>query len=78
MGECGVVPTPDNFELFYIHAAGENPGLSQAIAGMLAQKKSFTPDALQDLAAARAHRRARRWSRSAGACIRSSPACWAS
>jgi diguanylate cyclase len=49
MREYGVVPTPANFEIFYIHAAGENPGLSQAIAGMLAQKKSFTPDALQIL-----------------------------
>ncbi len=49
MREHGVVPTPANFEIFYRHAAGEDRGLSQAIADMLAQKKSFTPDALQTL-----------------------------
>jgi diguanylate cyclase len=49
MREYGVVPTPANFEVFYVHAAGENPGLSRAIADMLAQKKIFTPDALQSL-----------------------------
>lgn len=49
MREYGVIPTPANFEVFYMHVAGENPGLSRAIAEMLAQKKSFTPEALQTL-----------------------------
>jgi hypothetical protein len=25
MGECSVIPTPDNFELFCAYAADENP-----------------------------------------------------
>jgi hypothetical protein len=25
MGECSVIPTPDNFELFYAYAAGKIP-----------------------------------------------------
>ncbi len=25
MGECDVVPIPENYELFYAYAAGENP-----------------------------------------------------
>jgi diguanylate cyclase len=49
MGECNVVPTPDNFELFYGFAAGENPGLSQVIGTMVAAKKPFTSEILSDL-----------------------------
>ena len=51
MSECGVVPTPDNFELFYAHAAAENSAAARAIAEMLAQKTPFTPQSLQDLRA---------------------------
>ena len=47
MGECGVIPTPDNFELFYAHATGEVSAVSHAIGEMLAQKKPFTPEILQ-------------------------------
>lgn len=49
MGECGVTPTPQNFELFYAHATGEVSAVSHAIGEMLAQKKPFTPDVLQNL-----------------------------
>jgi diguanylate cyclase len=49
MGECEVVPTPDNFELFYALAAGENPGLTQAMGGMVTAKKPFTTEILSDL-----------------------------
>jgi diguanylate cyclase len=51
MGECAVVPTPENFELFYAHAAGEISAISHAITEILAQKKSFTPELLQNLRA---------------------------
>ena len=49
MSECGVAPTPQNFELFYAHATGEISAVTHAIAEMLAQKKPFTPEILQDL-----------------------------
>ncbi|MES2254837.1 MAG: GGDEF domain-containing protein [Pseudomonadota bacterium] len=49
MAECGVIPTPDNFELFYAHATGEVSAVSHAIGEMLAQKKPFTPEILQEL-----------------------------
>jgi diguanylate cyclase len=49
MGDCSVVPTPENFELFYSYAAGENPGVAQVMAAMIAARKPFTPDLLADL-----------------------------
>lgn len=49
MGECGVTPTPDNFEIFYGHASGEISAVSHAIGEMLANKKVFTPEILRDL-----------------------------
>jgi diguanylate cyclase len=49
MGECDVIPTPENFELFYAFAAGENPGITQVIGGMVSAKKPFTPEILSDL-----------------------------
>jgi diguanylate cyclase len=49
MGECEVMPTPENFELFYAHASGEYPAISQVIAAMIANKNPFTPEALSDL-----------------------------
>jgi diguanylate cyclase len=49
MAECNVVPTPENFELFYAFAAGENPGVAQVIGAMVAAKKPFTPELLADL-----------------------------
>jgi diguanylate cyclase len=49
MGECAVIPTPDNFELFYAFAAGENPGVTQVIGAMVAARMPFTSDILADL-----------------------------
>jgi diguanylate cyclase len=49
MGECTVIPTPENFELFYAFAAGENPGITQVIGAMVTAKKPFTPEILSDL-----------------------------
>jgi diguanylate cyclase len=49
MGEVNVPATPDNFELFYAYAAGENPGLMQVMRGLIETKKPFTPDQLSDL-----------------------------
>ena len=54
MSECGVAPTPNNFELFYLHAAGENAAVSQVITKTQAEKKPFTP-LLLDALRARAH-----------------------
>src|SRR3954469_6093393 len=51
MAECGVIPTPDNFELFYAHASGEISAVSHAIGEILAQKKNFTPEILRNLRA---------------------------
>ena len=49
MSACAVVPTPENFELFYAHAAGENAAISHALTQMMAQKKVITSEMLQDL-----------------------------
>jgi diguanylate cyclase len=49
MTECGVVPTPPNFEVFYAHVTGENPAVSHAVIDMMAHKRPFTPDALLEL-----------------------------
>ena len=49
MGECAVIPSPENFELFYAYAAGENPSVTQVIGAMVAAKKPFTADILADL-----------------------------
>ena len=49
MGECNVVSTPDNFELFYAYASGENPAITQMMTAIINAKKAFTPELLQDL-----------------------------
>lgn len=49
MGECGVLSTPDNFELFYAYCAGENRGLTKAMAPLVAARKPFTPEQLHEL-----------------------------
>jgi diguanylate cyclase len=49
MGECNVIPTPENFELFYAYATGENPAVAQIIGQMIAARKPFTNELLQDL-----------------------------
>jgi diguanylate cyclase len=49
MGSAGVVATPDNFELFYAYASGENPAITQVMAAIVESKKPFTPELLADL-----------------------------
>jgi diguanylate cyclase len=49
MANAGIAATPDNFELFYAYAAGENPGLLQVMRGIIESKKPFTPELLSDL-----------------------------
>jgi diguanylate cyclase len=49
MGECDVVPTPENFELFYAFASGEHPSVTQVMSAMIANKTPFTAEALADL-----------------------------
>ena len=49
MGECNVVSTPDNFELFYAYASGENPAITNMMSAIIHARKPFTPELLQDL-----------------------------
>ena len=51
MGDCDVPPTPDNFELFYVHASGENAALSLIVGDMISQRLPFTPKVLAELRA---------------------------
>ncbi|HEX3755014.1 MAG TPA: GGDEF domain-containing protein [Rhizomicrobium sp.] len=49
MGECNVAATPDNFELFYAYASGDNPAIAQVMGAQIAGRQPFTPALLQDL-----------------------------
>jgi diguanylate cyclase len=49
MSGVGVAATPDNFELFYAYASGENPALTQVMAAFINAKKEFSPEILTDL-----------------------------
>jgi diguanylate cyclase len=49
MGECGVVATPENFELFYAYASGENPAITQTMGRLISARRPFTPETLLDL-----------------------------
>ena len=49
MTECEVPATPENFELFYAYAAGDNPSLTPVMGGLLASRKPFTPELLAEL-----------------------------
>jgi diguanylate cyclase len=49
MGGAGVVATPENFELFYAYASGENPAITQVMATVIESKRPFTPELLADL-----------------------------
>ncbi|MEY4708476.1 MAG: hypothetical protein RJB58_2199 [Pseudomonadota bacterium] len=49
MGECDVISTPENFELFYAFVSGENPAITQIMGAAITAKKVFTPELLQDL-----------------------------
>ena len=51
MGDCSVLPTPDNFELFYIYASGANAEVSRIINEMIGENRPFTPQVLSELRA---------------------------
>jgi diguanylate cyclase len=49
MSGAGIVPTPDNFELFYAYASGENPAITRMMGSIIDSKRPFTPELLADL-----------------------------
>ena len=49
MSERDIVATPENFELFYAYASGENPAVTQVMGAAINAEKPFTPDTLADL-----------------------------
>jgi diguanylate cyclase len=49
MNDVGVAATPDNFELFYAYASGENAALGQVMTAFIHARKEFTPEILTDL-----------------------------
>ncbi len=49
MGECSVTPTPENFELFYAFASGENSAVASVIGPLIAARKPITAELMQDL-----------------------------
>jgi diguanylate cyclase len=49
MAERDVMPTPDNFELFFAFCAGETPAMSRILGDLIEAKKEFTPELLDDL-----------------------------
>jgi diguanylate cyclase len=51
MTDWNIAPTPDNYELFYIYATGNNPALAKTIESMVKSRSAFTPPVLQELAA---------------------------
>ena len=51
MAEREIAPTPDNFQLFYTYASGDDPALTQAIAKLLAARTPFTHALVDELQA---------------------------
>jgi diguanylate cyclase len=49
MSECGVAPTPDNFELFFTYTSGSNPGLATMMDSLISTRNPFTSAVLSDL-----------------------------
>ncbi|HEY1836979.1 MAG TPA: GGDEF domain-containing protein [Rhizomicrobium sp.] len=49
MAERNVIPSPDNFELFYSYAAGGNPAATRIMGDLIAARAKFTPEILADL-----------------------------
>ena len=49
MAERQVPPTPENYQLFFAYATGENPPVSKIIGNMVAGRRPFTPAVLEDL-----------------------------
>jgi diguanylate cyclase len=49
MGEFGIVPTPDNFAIWYDYHAGINPDLKRTIDILISNKRGFDGPALEEL-----------------------------
>jgi diguanylate cyclase len=49
MAERRVAPSPENYQLFFAYAAGDNPAVSKIMGDMIAGRRPFTPDVLDDL-----------------------------
>ena len=49
MSERSVPPSPENFQLFYAYAAGENPSVSHVMGTMIERRDAFTPQLLDAL-----------------------------
>jgi len=49
MAEREVAPSPENFQLFYAYAAGENPAVSKVMEDMIAEQRPFTPQILENM-----------------------------
>ena len=49
MAERDVIPSPENFELFYTFASGDHPAASRIMADLLARRQPITPDVIADL-----------------------------
>ena len=51
MGECDVAPTPENFELFYLYASGDNAAIARALGELVSRHKAIAPPVLRELRA---------------------------
>jgi diguanylate cyclase len=49
MTDCGVAPTPDNYELFHAFASGERPALTRVMRDLIASRRPLTPELLADV-----------------------------
>src|ERR1022692_4062422 len=49
MGEFGIVPTPDNFTIWYEYHAGMNPDLKRTIDILISNRRAFDGPALEEL-----------------------------
>jgi len=49
MAERQVSPTPENFQLFYAYASGDNPSASRVMGDMITGRQAFSPIVLGDL-----------------------------
>jgi diguanylate cyclase len=51
MGDMNVVPSPENYELFYVHASGRNPALSKILETIIQQRAPLSAQVLEGLCA---------------------------
>lgn len=51
MGECDVAPTPENFELFYLYASGDNTEIARLLGELVSRRKPIAPPVLRELRA---------------------------